>query len=100
MSQDATRGRPDHERGRSYLGQKSVLDRMEDMQTALVVDDDTGFRERLAAHLRAAGVAVTTTTQLERMQEVLAAHSPDWVVFEPNLPRCHWYRVMTELASF
>jgi two-component system response regulator RegA len=70
------------------------------MKTALVVDDDLGFREGLAAHLRAVGAAVTTTDDLEHTQRRLAADFPDCVVFEPNLPRCHWYRVMTELGPF
>ena len=69
------------------------------MATALVVDDDTGFREGLSGYLRARGTGVTTAGDVARMKAVLRRDAPDWVIFEPNLPACHWCRVMTDLAD-
>jgi two-component system response regulator RegA len=68
------------------------------MPTALVVDDDRGFRERLAVYLRGCGAGVTTVRDFDEMTEAFSTELTDWVVFEPNLPSCHWYRVMTALA--
>jgi two-component system, response regulator RegA len=72
---------------------------MTGMPRALVVDDDTGFREGLSGYLRSRGASVTTAWDLAHMKEVLREEAPDWVIFEPNLPACHWCRVMTDLAG-
>jgi two-component system response regulator RegA len=69
------------------------------MPTALVVDDDRGFREGVADHLRMRGAAVITAEDFDEMGQLVPAQAPDWVVFEPNLPSRHWHRVMTAMAE-
>jgi two-component system response regulator RegA len=72
---------------------------MQDMPSALVVDDDRGFREGLADHLRTSGVRVITAADFDGMKRQLDEQAPDWVLFEPNLPPRHWHHVVTALAE-
>ncbi|MEM9133639.1 MAG: response regulator transcription factor [Actinomycetota bacterium] len=58
----------------------------EGAQLVLLVEDDQGLRESLATVLAYQGLTIVQATSAEEATDLLAAHDPDLVVLDVNLP--------------
>ena len=63
------------------------------MKTALLIDDDPGFRKMLSAWLTPAGWRVIEAVEGEGAVDLARQHQPDAVICDLLMPGCNGFQV-------